>query len=70
MVLRLPGRSTPAEHAVYGDKDARQARKARNIGIAWTVIAYIGALSLGWIGIAIFGPAGLDDPEFVMLKHC
>lgn len=47
-------------------KDARQARKARNIGIAWTVIAYIGALSLGWIGIAIFGPAGLDDPEYVM----
>lgn len=47
-------------------KDARQARKARNIGIIWTVIAYVGALSLGWIGIAIFGPAGLDDPEFVM----
>lgn len=47
-------------------RDARQARKARNIGIAWTVIAYIGALSLGWIGIAIFGPAGLDDPEYVM----
>lgn len=47
-------------------KDARQAKKARNIGILWTVIAYIGALSIGWIGIAIFGPAGLDDPEYVM----
>jgi sodium/proline symporter len=47
-------------------KDARQAKKARNIGIAWTVIAYIGALSIGWIGIALFGPAGLDDPEYVM----
>lgn len=47
-------------------KDGRQARKARNIGIAWTVVAYIGALSLGWIGIAIFGPAGLEDPEYVM----
>jgi sodium/proline symporter len=47
-------------------KDARQAKKARNIGIIWTVIAYIGALSIGWIGIAIFGPAGLDDPEYVM----
>ncbi len=46
--------------------DARQAKKARNIGIAWTVIAYIGALMLGWIGIAIFGPAGLSDPEYVM----
>ncbi len=47
-------------------KDAKQAKIARNIGIIWTVIAYIGALSIGWIGIAIFGPAGLDDPEYVM----
>jgi sodium/proline symporter len=46
--------------------DARQARKARNIGIAWTVVAYTGALMLGWIGLAIFGPAGLTDPEYVM----
>jgi sodium/proline symporter len=47
-------------------KDQRQAIKARNIGIAWTVVAYVGALMLGWIGIAIFGPAGLSDPEYVM----
>jgi sodium/proline symporter len=47
-------------------KDPKQAKKARNIGIGWTVIAYIGALSLGWIGIAIFGPDGLQDREFVM----
>ena len=46
--------------------DARHAKKARNIGIIWTVIAYIGALSLGWIGIALFGPTGLEDREFVM----
>ena len=46
--------------------DAKQAKRARNIGIAWTVIAYIGALMIGWIGIAIFGPAGLSDPEYVM----
>ena len=46
--------------------DARQAKKARNIGIAWTVVAYIGALMIGWLGIAIFGPAGLSDPEYVM----
>ncbi len=47
-------------------KDSKQAKKARNIGIAWTIVAYIGALMLGWIGIAIFGPAGLSDPEYVM----
>jgi len=47
-------------------KDARQAKKARNIGIAWTIIAYTGALMIGWIGLAIFGPTGLSDPEYVM----
>lgn len=47
-------------------KDARQAKIGRNIGIIWTIFAYIGALSIGWIGIAIFGPAGLNDPEYVM----
>lgn len=47
-------------------KDPAQAKKARNIGIVWTVVAYIGALSLGWIGIALFGPDGLADREFVM----
>jgi sodium/proline symporter len=47
-------------------RDARQAKKARNIGLIWTILAYIGALSLGWIGIAIFGPDGLQDQEYVM----
>jgi sodium/proline symporter len=47
-------------------KDSGNARRARNIGIAWTVLAYIGALAIGWIGIAIFGPKGLEDPEVVM----
>lgn len=49
-------------------KNPRQAKKGRNIGIAWTVVAYIGALSLGWIGLAIFGPGGLKDQEYVMPK--
>ncbi len=47
-------------------KDPKQARRGRNIGIAWTVVAYIGALSIGWLGIAIFGPGGLKDQEYVM----
>ena len=47
-------------------KNTRQAKQARNIGVLWTVIAYIGALCIGWIGIAIFGPTGLEDREFVM----
>ncbi len=47
-------------------KDMKQAKRARNVGIIWTLVAYVGALSLGWIGIAIFGPTGLEDQEFVM----
>jgi sodium/proline symporter len=47
-------------------KNPAQAKKARNIGIAWTILAYMGALALGWIGIAIFGPTGLADRETVM----
>ncbi len=47
-------------------KDMKQAKQARNVGIVWTLIAYIGALSLGWIGIAIFSPTGLTDQEYVM----
>lgn len=46
--------------------DPKQAKKGRNIGVIWTIFAYIGALMIGWIGIAIFGPAGLSDPEYVM----
>jgi len=47
-------------------KDARQAKIAKRVGITWTVVAYIGALCIGWIGIAIFGPTGLQDREYVM----
>jgi sodium/proline symporter len=47
-------------------RDRAQAERGRNIGILWTVLAYTGALSIGWIGIALFGPNGLEDPEYVM----
>lgn len=47
-------------------KDEKQARKARNISIFWTLFAYSGALMIGWIGISVFGPDGLKDQETVM----
>lgn len=47
-------------------KDDKNAKIGRNIGILWTVIAYIGALSIGWLGIAYYGPQGLADSEQVM----
>ncbi len=51
-------------------RNVKQAKYARNVGITWTLIAYVGALTIGWLGIAIFGPQGtenaLADREFVM----
>jgi sodium/proline symporter len=47
-------------------KNMAQAKKARNIGIAWTLIAYLGALMIGWIGIALFGPGALNDQELIL----
>lgn len=47
-------------------KDKRNAKIARNIGVVWTIVAYTGALMVGWIGIALFGPQGLSDQETVM----
>lgn len=47
-------------------KDDKNAKIGRNIGILWTVIAYIGALSIGWLGLAYYGPQGLADSEQVM----
>ncbi|MGQ9846751.1 MAG: sodium/proline symporter [Bacteroidales bacterium] len=47
-------------------KDDKNAKIGRNIGILWTVVAYLGALSIGWLGIAYYGPQGLSDSEQVM----
>ena len=48
-------------------KNPKQAKKARNIGIAWTLIAYLGALAIGWIGLALFGPSGLQPTRNMSL---
>lgn len=47
-------------------KSPKEAKRASIIGIIWTIIAYSGALMVGWIGLAIFGPTGLEDQEKVM----
>jgi len=47
-------------------KDDKSAKQARNIGIAWTLAGYAGAITLGLAGLAIWGPDALSDPEKVM----
>ncbi|MBN2747262.1 MAG: sodium/proline symporter [Bacteroidales bacterium] len=48
-------------------RSRKEAKQARNISIIWTFFAYSGALLIGWLGIAMFGPTGLDDQETVLL---
>lgn len=47
-------------------KNEKEAKIGRNIGVLWTIFAYIGALLIGWIGISIFGPTSIEDPEYIM----
>ncbi|MCD6380098.1 sodium/proline symporter [bacterium] len=47
-------------------KNPRQAKQGCAVGIIWTILAYMGALSIGWLGICFFGPTGLEDQEYVM----
>lgn len=46
-------------------KDSDNVKVGRNLGIVWTVVAYAGTLIIGYLGIALWGPAGLSDPESV-----
>lgn len=47
-------------------KNRKEAIRGRNIGIFWTIFAYSGALLIGWIGLALFGPETISDRETVM----
>lgn len=47
-------------------KDEGAWRTGRNIAIAWTVCGYAGAVMIGIVGLAIFGPAGVADAEQIM----
>ena len=46
-------------------KDTDNVKFGRNLGIIWTVVAYAGTLIIGYLGIALWGPTGLTDPESV-----
>ena len=46
-------------------KDDQEVKIGRNVGILWSCGAYIGAPLIGLLGVALFGPSGLEDPEMV-----
>jgi len=44
----------------------RDWRIGRNIACTWTFFGYAGAIMIGLVGLAMFGPANLENPEMVM----
>lgn len=47
-------------------KDENAWKLGRNIAIGWTVLGYTGAVMIGLVGLAIFGPSGIKDAEQIM----
>lgn len=47
-------------------RDEAAWKTGRNIAIAWTVFGYAGAVLIGMVGLAIFGPGGVPDAEQIM----
>lgn len=47
-------------------KDDAAWRMGRNIACVWTVLGYSGAILIGLVGIAIFGPSNIKDAEMIM----
>jgi sodium/proline symporter len=49
-----------------GMPDDRQVAIGRNIAVAWTVLAYGGAITIGLCALALFGRGAIADPEMVL----
>ncbi|MDO5115529.1 MAG: sodium/proline symporter [Synergistaceae bacterium] len=47
-------------------KDDAAWRTGRNIACVWTVLGYTGAILIGLVGLAIFGPENIKDAEMIM----
>ncbi|WP_203135322.1 sodium/proline symporter PutP [Microbacterium sp. JZ31] len=49
-------------------RSAEEAKTARRIGMGWMILSLVGAVASGFVGIAFFAGAGLDNPETVILE--
>ncbi len=47
-------------------RDEKQYKLGRNIAISWTLVGYTGAVLIGLVGLAIFGPGAIADAELIM----
>lgn len=51
-------------------RDDKQYKIGRNIACIWTVVGYTGAVLIGLVGLAIFGPGAFSDAELIMPTVC
>lgn len=49
-----------------GMRDDRQVKIGRNIALLWTLLAYVGAVTIGLCSVVLFGRDGLADAETVL----
>ncbi|HSK10346.1 MAG TPA: sodium/proline symporter [Vicinamibacterales bacterium] len=49
-----------------GMRDDRQVGIGRNIAVAWTLLAYGGAITIGLCAVALFGPRAIPDAEMIL----
>jgi sodium/proline symporter len=49
-----------------GMRDDRQVKIGRNIGVAWTLLAYTGAVLIGLCSLVLFGAKAFPDTEMVL----
>jgi sodium/proline symporter len=47
-------------------KDEKSWKTGRNIAIIWTFFGYLGAILVGFLGLAMWGPGNVSDPEQIM----
>lgn len=47
-------------------KDEKNWKIGRNVAITWTLFGYAGAILIGLVGLAMWGPGGVKDPEQIM----
>lgn len=47
-------------------KDDRSVKTGMWVAILWTLFAYLGALAIGWLALALYGPKSVADPELIL----
>ena len=47
-------------------KNDRDVKAGSWVAVLWTLLAYLGALSIGWFALALYGPKAVADNELIL----